>query len=69
MILTDHEAKINLLNNEAITTTIIGLLRERTDRNVKPGTPAVDQHFAHAVGALRFRTVVFESGQDIAQRR
>jgi hypothetical protein len=37
MILTDHETKIDLLNNEAIATTIIGLLRERPDRPVTIG--------------------------------
>lgn len=37
MILTDHETKVDLLNNEAIATTIIGLLRERPDRPVTIG--------------------------------
>ena len=37
MILTDHETKIDLLNNEAIATTIIGLLRELPDRPVTIG--------------------------------
>jgi hypothetical protein len=37
MILTDHETKLDLLNNEAIATTIIGLLRERPDRPVTIG--------------------------------
>ena len=37
MILTDHETKIDLLNNEAIATTIIGLLGERPDRPVTIG--------------------------------
>lgn len=37
MILTDHETKVDLLNNEAIATTIIGLLRERPDRSVTIG--------------------------------
>lgn len=31
MILTDNETKVDLLNNEAIATTIIGLLHERPD--------------------------------------
>ena len=34
MILTDNETKIDLLNNEAIAATIIGLLCERPDRPV-----------------------------------
>lgn len=37
MILIDHETKVDLLNNEAIATTIIGLLRERPDRPVTIG--------------------------------
>lgn len=37
MILTDNETKIDLLNNEAIATTIIDLLRERPDRPVTIG--------------------------------
>lgn len=37
MILTDNETKIDLLNNEAIAVTIIGLLRERPDRPVTIG--------------------------------
>ena len=37
MILTDHETTVDLLNNEAIATTIIGLLRERPDRPVTIG--------------------------------
>jgi len=37
MILMDHETKVDLLNNEAIATTIIGLLRERPDRPVTIG--------------------------------
>jgi predicted KAP-like P-loop ATPase len=37
MILTDHETKIDLLNNEAIATTIISLLRERPDHPVTIG--------------------------------
>jgi hypothetical protein len=37
MILTDHETKVDLLNNEAIARTIIGLLRERPDRPVTIG--------------------------------
>ena len=37
MILTDHETKIDLLNNEAIANTIIGLLLERPDRPVTIG--------------------------------
>lgn len=37
MILSDHETKVDLLNNEAIVTTIIGLLRERPDRPVTIG--------------------------------
>ena len=31
VILTDNETKVDLLNNEAIATTIIELLRERPD--------------------------------------
>ncbi len=34
MILTGNETKIDLLNNEAIATTIIKLLRDRPDRPV-----------------------------------
>jgi hypothetical protein len=37
VILTDSETKVDLLNNEAIATTIIGLLRERPDRPVTIG--------------------------------
>lgn len=37
MILTDHETKIDLLNNEAIATTITSLLRERPDHPVTIG--------------------------------
>jgi len=37
MILTDNETRIDLLNNEAIATTIIGLLCERPDRPVTIG--------------------------------
>lgn len=37
MILTDNETKVDLLNNEAIATTIIGLLREKPDRPVTIG--------------------------------
>lgn len=37
MILADNETRVDLLNNEAIATTIIGLLRERPDRPVTVG--------------------------------
>ncbi|MDG6347618.1 P-loop NTPase fold protein [Luteimonas sp. 8-5] len=37
MILADNETKVDLLNNEAIATTIIGLLQERPDRPVTIG--------------------------------
>ena len=37
MILTDNETKIDLLNNEAIAQTIIGLLREKPDHPVTIG--------------------------------
>ena len=37
MILTDNETKVDLLNNEAIATTIIGLLRERPEHPVTIG--------------------------------
>lgn len=37
MILTDNETKIDLLNNEAIATTIVGLLCERPDRPITIG--------------------------------
>lgn len=37
MILTDNETKVDLLNNEAIATTIIGLLREKPDHPVTIG--------------------------------
>jgi len=37
MILADNETKNDLLNNQAIATTIIGLLRERPDRPVTIG--------------------------------
>jgi len=37
MILTDHETKVDLLNNEAIATTIIALLRARPDHPVTIG--------------------------------
>src|SRR3954471_24834700 len=37
MILTDNETKVDLLNNEAIATRIIKLLRDRPDRPVTIG--------------------------------
>lgn len=37
MILTDNETKVDLLNNEAIAKTIIGLLREKPDHPVTIG--------------------------------
>jgi predicted KAP-like P-loop ATPase len=37
MILTDNETKIDLLNNEAIATTIVELLREKPERAVTIG--------------------------------
>jgi predicted KAP-like P-loop ATPase len=37
VILTDNETSVDLLNNEAIAATIIGLLRERPDRPVTIG--------------------------------
>ena len=37
MILTDNETKIDLLNNEAIATTIIELLRDRPEQPVTVG--------------------------------
>ena len=37
VILTDNETKVDLLNNEAIATTIIKLLRDRPDRPVTVG--------------------------------
>lgn len=37
MILTDNETKIDLLNNEAIATTIIKLIRDRPDQPVTVG--------------------------------
>lgn len=37
MILTDNETKVDLLNNEAIATTIIKLLRDRPDQPVTVG--------------------------------
>ncbi|WP_228976408.1 Qat anti-phage system ATPase QatA [Paraburkholderia gardini] len=37
MILTDNETKVDLLNNEAIATTIIELLREKPDHPVTIG--------------------------------
>src|SRR3954464_2510389 len=37
MILTDNETKVDLLNNEAIATTITKLLRDRPDRPVTVG--------------------------------
>lgn len=37
MILADNETRVDLLNNEAIATTIIGLLRERPDHPVTIG--------------------------------
>jgi predicted KAP-like P-loop ATPase len=37
MILTDNETKVDLLNNEAIATTIIRLLRDRPDQPVTVG--------------------------------
>ena len=50
MILTDNETKIDLLNNEAIAATIIGLLRERPDRPVTTR--------AHGDGGPRVQTLV-----------
>lgn len=37
MILADNETKIDLLNNEAIASTIIGLLREEPNHPVTIG--------------------------------
>jgi len=37
MILSDNETKVDLLNNEAIATTIVKLLRERPDRPITIG--------------------------------
>ncbi|SCC93132.1 hypothetical protein THIX_30360 [Thiomonas sp. X19] len=37
MIPTDNETKVDLLNNEAFATTIIGLLREKPDHPVTIG--------------------------------
>ena len=37
MILTDNETKVDLLNNEAIATTIIKLLRDKPDQPVTVG--------------------------------
>jgi predicted KAP-like P-loop ATPase len=37
MILTDNETKVDLLNNEAIAKTIVGLLRERPEHPVTIG--------------------------------
>lgn len=37
MILTDNETRVDLLNNEAIATTIVKLLRDRPDRPVTIG--------------------------------
>ena len=37
MILTDNETRVDLLNNEAIATTIIALLREQPARPVTIG--------------------------------
>lgn len=37
MILTDNETKVDLLNNEAIATTIIGLLSAKPDQPVTIG--------------------------------
>jgi hypothetical protein len=37
MILTDNKTKVDLLNNEAIASTIIELLRARSDHPVTIG--------------------------------
>src|SRR5476651_1784002 len=37
MLLADNETKIGLLNNEAIATTIVQLLRDRPDKPVTVG--------------------------------
>ena len=37
MILTDHETKVDLLNNEAIATTIVALLQEHPDNPITVG--------------------------------
>ncbi len=37
MILTDNETKLDLLNNEAVATTIIELLRSKPDHPVTIG--------------------------------
>src|SRR3546814_18048384 len=37
MILTDNETKVDLLNNEAIAATIVGLLRAKPDHPVTIG--------------------------------
>jgi hypothetical protein len=37
VILTDNETKVDLLNNEAIAKTIVGLLKDRPDQPVTIG--------------------------------
>src|SRR5690606_27051071 len=37
LLLADNETKVDLLNNEAIATTIVGLLTEKPDRAVTSG--------------------------------
>jgi hypothetical protein len=37
MLLADNETKVDLLNNEAIATTIIKLLRDRPDQPITIG--------------------------------
>ena len=37
MILSDNETRVDLLNNEAISTTIIRLIRDRPDQPISVG--------------------------------
>lgn len=54
MILTDNETKVDLLNNEAIAATIIGLLR------AKPDHPVTIPVLAKLMLAERFIPRLFE---------
>lgn len=52
MILTDNETKVDLLNNEAIASTIIELLRNRPDQPVTVGVHGDYRRGLEEVSAL-----------------
>lgn len=63
MILPDNETKIDLLNNEAIAKTIIGLLRERPDSPVTIGVHG--DWGAGKSSVLEMIAASFESGDKV----